>query len=293
MKNLNSFRYLQKAIEYEIERQIDVLESGGRVVQETRFWDSRPGERVSMRSKEEAHDYRYFPEPDLPPLVVDEARIARCARRCPSCRTRGGIASSPHYGLARYDAGVLTQSAALAEYFEEAAAASGQSEGGQQLGDGRTAAYDEGARGHDRAGAVAAGRAGRADRSRREGHDQQLDREGRVPKMYETGRSAEDIVASEGLAQTATRARCSQSSEMSSHGMPMRRPVPGGKSQTFGFLVGQVMKGSGGKANPKLANELPQTRTAADMTTATGFRGSVEPNPVSVPRSLHTSRRRS
>src|SRR5204862_5740443 len=77
VKNLNSFRFLQKALEYEIERQIETLEDGARVVQETRLWDGNSGRTVSMRSKEEAHDYRYFPEPDLPPVVVDEERIAR------------------------------------------------------------------------------------------------------------------------------------------------------------------------------------------------------------------------
>ena len=95
VKNVNSFRYLEKAIEYEIGRQIDVLEHGGRVVQETRLFDAAQGKTYSMRSKEEAHDYRYFPEPDLPPLVVDAERGARRSRaRCRSCRRRAAAASS-------------------------------------------------------------------------------------------------------------------------------------------------------------------------------------------------------
>ncbi len=92
VKNVNSFRYVEKAIDYEIERQIEVLEGGGRVVQETRLWDSAAGRTNSMRSKEEAHDYRYFPEPDLPPLVVDEARIARVVRH--HARASGGAPSA-------------------------------------------------------------------------------------------------------------------------------------------------------------------------------------------------------
>ena len=89
MKNVNSFRYLQKAIEFEIGRQIDVLEHGGRIVQETRLFDAAQGKTYSMRSKEEAHDYRYFPEPDLPPLDRRRRRVARrCAPRCPNCRRR-------------------------------------------------------------------------------------------------------------------------------------------------------------------------------------------------------------
>src|SRR2546425_3273425 len=127
VKNLNSFRYLQKALEYEIDRQIDLLESGGRVVQETRLWDSAAGRTLSMRSKEEAHDYRYFPEPDLPPLVVDEARIAAVREtmpELPEARRQRFVAA---YGLPAYDAGVLTSSAGLADYFEKVAAASGNS----------------------------------------------------------------------------------------------------------------------------------------------------------------------
>ena len=137
VKNVNSFRYVQKALEYEIDRQADVLEGGGRVVQETRLWDSAAGRTFSMRSKEEAHDYRYFPEPDLPPLVVSAERIAAVRAtmsELPEMRRRRFVAA---YGLPEYDAGVLTQSVALADYFEQVAAAARQPEGCQQLGDGR------------------------------------------------------------------------------------------------------------------------------------------------------------
>src|SRR2546426_4083379 len=125
VKNLNSFRYLQKALEYEIDRQIDIVESGGRVPQETRLWDSGAGRTLPMRSKEEAHDYRYFPEPYLPPLVVDAARIESVRAtmpELPEARRRRFVAA---YGLPEYDAGVLTQSAALARYFEAVAAGAG------------------------------------------------------------------------------------------------------------------------------------------------------------------------
>src|SRR4030095_11802061 len=124
VKNVNSFRYLQKAIEYEIERQIDVVSGGGRVRQETRLWDSSTGTTHSMRSKEEAHDYRYFPEPDLPPLVVDEARIARVRATMPELPEARCLRLVAQYAIPAYDAGVLTQSAALADYFEATAKAS-------------------------------------------------------------------------------------------------------------------------------------------------------------------------
>src|SRR5688572_26618630 len=125
VKNVNSFRYLEKALEYEIARQIEVLEGGGRVVQETRLWDSAHDRTHSMRSKEEAHDYRYFPEPDLPPVVVDAARIETVRTtmpELPEARRRRFVAA---YALPEYDAGVLTQSSELADYFEQVAAASG------------------------------------------------------------------------------------------------------------------------------------------------------------------------
>ncbi len=120
VKNLNSFRFLQKALEHEIARQLDVIEGGGHVVQETRLWDAAAGVTMSMRSKEEAHDYRYFPEPDLPPVVVDEARVARIRETMPEppgARRQRFVAQ---YALPEYDAAQLTESRAGADYFEAA-----------------------------------------------------------------------------------------------------------------------------------------------------------------------------
>src|SRR6188474_1854359 len=125
IKNVNSFRYVEKAIDYEIARQIDVLEGRGRVVQETRLWDSSTGRTNSMRSKEEAHDYRYFPEPDLPPLIVDDARIARVRASLPELPAARRQRFVTQYAIPEYDAGVLTDYAGLADYFEAVAAAAG------------------------------------------------------------------------------------------------------------------------------------------------------------------------
>ena len=118
VKNVNSFRYLQKAIEYEIARQIDLVERGGRVVQETRLFDAALGKTFSMRSKEEAHDYRYFPEPDLPPLTVTADRQARVAASLPELPDARQARFVADYKLPAYDAGVLTDSRPLADYFE-------------------------------------------------------------------------------------------------------------------------------------------------------------------------------
>src|SRR5262249_23637985 len=121
IKNLNSFRFLQDAVEYEIERQIDVLQSGGRVAQETRLWDTGTGSTVSMRSKEEAHDYRYFPEPDLPPLVVDGARIQAIAGSIPELRAIRRSRLVAEVGLSMKDAVQLT--GGKGAYFDEMVAA--------------------------------------------------------------------------------------------------------------------------------------------------------------------------
>ncbi|HSO73314.1 MAG TPA: Asp-tRNA(Asn)/Glu-tRNA(Gln) amidotransferase subunit GatB, partial [Blastocatellia bacterium] len=125
LKNLNSFRFLQKAIDYEIERQIGVIEAGGRIVQETRLWNEREARTYSMRSKEEAHDYRYFPEPDLPPLVVDEAFIERLRAAMPELSEARRQRFISDYGLSFDDASQLTEARSLAEYFEETARACG------------------------------------------------------------------------------------------------------------------------------------------------------------------------
>src|SRR5262245_42245036 len=125
VKNVNSFRYVGKAIDYEIARQIDVIEGGGRVVQETRLWDSATGRTNSMRSKEEAHDYRYFPEPDLPPMIVDEARVAKVRATMPELPDARRRRFVEQYAIPDYDAGVLTQVAGRADYFEAVAAATG------------------------------------------------------------------------------------------------------------------------------------------------------------------------
>src|SRR5207244_5660066 len=122
VKNLNSFRFLQKALEHEIARQIEVLTDGGRVVQETRLWDPAAGRTVSMRSKEEAHDYRYFPDPDLPPVVIEAARITEIRSSMPELPEPRRERFVAQHALTPYDAGQLTQSRALADYFEAAVA---------------------------------------------------------------------------------------------------------------------------------------------------------------------------
>jgi aspartyl-tRNA(Asn)/glutamyl-tRNA(Gln) amidotransferase subunit B len=256
VKNVNSFRYLQKAIEYEIDRQIEIVAKGGRVLQETRLFDSATGRTHSMRSKEEAHDYRYFPEPDLPPLVVTADRVERLRAvlpELPDARRKRFVAS---YGIPDYDAGVLTQSG-LADYFEQVAATAGNAKAASNwvmgellrtLNDRGTPVADVPLKPEALAGLITLVEKGTISNAIAKDV---------FPKMYESGRSAADIVAAEGLAQN---------SDESSIVVVIRAVMAAnadavtqyraGSQKTFGFLVGQFMKGSGGKANPKLANEL-------------------------------------
>jgi len=257
VKNLNSFRYLQKALEYEIDRQIDLLESGGRVVQETRLWDSAAGRTLSMRSKEEAHDYRYFPEPDLPPLVVDEARIAAVREtmpELPEARRRRFVAA---YGLPAYDAGVLTSSAGLADYFEKVAAASGNPKAASNwvMGELLRTMKERGT-GIDQVPLTPAALAGLIALVDTGTISSSIAKDV-FTKMYDSGRSADEIVGAEGLAQNSDEgALLAIVRDVIARNADAAAQFRAGKNQTFGFLVGQVMKGSGGKANPKMANEL-------------------------------------
>ena len=257
VKNVNSFRYLEKALEYEIRRQIGVIEDGGKVVQETRLWDTSSGRTHSMRSKEEAHDYRYFPEPDLPPLLVDEARIERVRStmpELPEARSRRFVAE---YAIPPYDAGVLTQSAALADYFEATAQAAKNpkaasnwimgellrtlKERSQEIGDVPIPP------------AALAGLIALVDK----GTISSSIGKGVFAKMYDSGRSADEIVREEGLAQNSDADALSEIvAQVITLNAETARQYRAGKKQTFGFLVGQVMKASGGKANPKLASDL-------------------------------------
>jgi aspartyl-tRNA(Asn)/glutamyl-tRNA(Gln) amidotransferase subunit B len=257
VKNVNSFKYLQKALEYEIDRQIELLRGGGKVKQETRLFDSTTGRTLSMRSKEEAHDYRYFPEPDLPPLVVNEARLAAVREtmpELPEARRKRFVAA---YAIPDYDAGVLTQSAALADYFEKTAAAAGNAKAASNwiMGELLRTMKERGVAIDDvpLAPDALAGLIKVIDR----GTISSSTAKDVFAKMYDSGRSAEEIVKAEGLAQIGDESTV----------MPIVRKVMeehpdavaqyrAGKQQTFGFLVGQVMKASRGKANPTLANQL-------------------------------------
>ncbi len=256
VKNVNSFRYLEKAIEYEIVRQTELLDSGGRVVQETRLWDSAAGRTHAMRSKEEAHDYRYFPEPDLPPVLVDDARVERVRQtmpELPEARRRRFVAQ---YAIPDYDAGVLTQSAELADYFEAVAAAVNPKAASNWVMGELLRTMKERNVTMAEVGLEPAALAGLSALIEKGTISSSIAKDV-FAKMYGSGRSADEIVTADGLAQIgdADALAAIVRDVVAAHGDAVAQ-YRAGKTQTFGFLVGQVMKGSGGKANPKLANQL-------------------------------------
>jgi len=257
VKNLNSFRHVQRALEYEIERQTGLVGRGERVTQETRLWDVAAGRTVSMRSKEEAHDYRYFPEPDLPALQIDPvwiAEIRAALPELPEARRRRLIAQ---YGLPEYDAALLTQSSALAAYFELAAEAAGNPKAASNWIMGELSRkMNEAGIDVDRVplSPYALG-----------GLIRLIDSgtiSGPIAKtvfehMWASGRPADEIVADEGLAVIGDEASVEAAVRevLAAHAQAVAQ-YRAGKQQTFGFLVGQVMKATKGKANPVLVNTL-------------------------------------
>ncbi|MCC6991910.1 MAG: Asp-tRNA(Asn)/Glu-tRNA(Gln) amidotransferase subunit GatB [Acidobacteria bacterium] len=257
VKNLNSFRYLQKALEYEIARQTDCVLHGERIVQETRLFDSALGRTFSMRSKEEAHDYRYFPEPDLPPVVVSDARRARVAATMPELPDDRGARFVRDYRLPDYDAGVLTESRGLADYFEKVAAACGNPKAASNWVMGEVLRVLKARETTIAEVGVTAEALGALIRLIDGGTISTTVAKGVFEQMYGTGQDASAIVEAQGLAQVsddgALHTIVQQVVNAQADAVAQYRA---GKKATFGFLVGEAMRASGGKADPKRLTQL-------------------------------------
>ncbi len=263
VKNVNSFRFLQKALEYEITRQRAVLESGKRVVQETRLWDSDTGTTESMRSKEGAHDYRYFPEPDLPPLQLDDAHVARVRASLPELPDARQARLVATHGLSDYDADVLVRLIpGAADFFEAAVAAGASAKTASNWIQGEIRRKLK-ELGRESVSAMPFGPAALAELAALV--DGQVISSSAAKDVFEvmwqTGQAARAIVDAKGLAQIGDTAAL----EAIVDAVVVANPDPvaqyrAGKVQTFGFLVGQVMKASKGKANPAVASEILKAR---------------------------------
>jgi aspartyl-tRNA(Asn)/glutamyl-tRNA(Gln) amidotransferase subunit B len=251
IKNLNSFRYVQRAVAFEIERQTGLLSRGEPVQTETRLWDTASGRTLTMRDKEEAHDYRYLPEPDLPPLMISAAVLDDVRATMPELPEEQRLRFIAHYGLPAYDAGVLTQSPALAAYFEAAVRASGSPKATSNWIMGETLGRLNAAGMSIADIRVPPGALGGLIRLVESGRITGPIAKSVFERMFEQGGDAEAIVEAEGLGRLDDDSAIDALVRETLAANP--KPVAqyrAGKGQTFGFLVGQVMKVSSGKADP-------------------------------------------
>ena len=257
LKNINSFKFVERAINIEVERQIDLIEDGGEVVQETRLYDSVKNETRSMRSKEEANDYRYFPDPDLLPVVITEEYRQQVKAELPELPDQKQQRYMNDLGLSAYDAGVITASISLANYFDVVA---------EKTGDAKLSANW-----------ITGELSARLNREEVEIESIKVDAEafaqllsrikdntisGKIAKdvldaMWNGEGSADDVIESKGLKQiTDTGAIEAYVDEVIANNPSQFEELKGGKDKMMGFFVGQVMKMSKGKANPAQVNEL-------------------------------------
>src|SRR5467141_1055433 len=257
VKNLNSFRYLQKALEYEIERHIVVLKSGGRISQETRLWNQAEGHTVSMRSKEKAHDYRYFPEPDLLPVHVSAAwrdEVLRTLPELPEAKRARFVSS---FGITPYDAEVLTNTQALADYFESVvkAGAPGKAAANWMQTELLRELKDSGKE-------ITASPVSPAALAELVKLVESAKITGAIGKkvfatMFESGRGAAEIIAAEGLGAQVSAAAIEQAaSEIIAKDPANVAKFKAGNEGVFKFFVGQVMKATRGQANPQAVNDI-------------------------------------
>ena len=257
VKNLNSFRFLQRALEYEISRQIQVLEEGGRITQETRLWNSNQGRTEGMRSKEESHDYRYFPEPDLLPLIVSDTWREEIRKSIPELPEAKRHRFLQQYGLGKYDADVLTQEQELANYYEQVASKAPEAKIAanwvmvELLGALNAAGkgiVSSPVSGESLAGLLTLIGAGTLS--------------GKMAKtvfeqMFATGKAAEQVVKDLGFHQITDDGQIAEIVRKVVTGNPKQlEHYKAGKVTLFGFFVGQVMKETKGQANPAKVNEL-------------------------------------
>jgi len=257
IKNMNSFRALQKALAYEIERQIEVLNEGGRIVQETRTWDETRGVTVSMRSKEEAHDYRYFPEPDLPPLVISPSWVEAVRRELPELPDERRQRYIEEFGLSAYDAGVLTSTKEMADYFEECIGLYPRPKTVANWVMGELARLLNASGDEIAACPVRPAQLVELLKIIDDGTISGKIAKTVLEEMYGSGKSAPEIVAEKGLTQiTDESALAAVIEEVIAANPKSVGDYRGGKTNALGFLVGQVMKATRGKANPALVNKL-------------------------------------
>jgi aspartyl-tRNA(Asn)/glutamyl-tRNA(Gln) amidotransferase subunit B len=261
LKNINSFKFVQDAIEYEVKRQTKVLRDGGVVRQETRLWNLDRGETAVMRNKEEAHDYRYFPDPDLVPLKLDSQWIEDFRGSLPELPAIRARRFVDEYGLPEYDAGLLTASKDMADYFEACVKLFNHPKTVSNWVMGELTRELNNAGVDVSASAISPERlVGLLEMVDRDTVSLKVARE-IFPELYQSGRSAEEIVRDKGLTQVSDEGALEKIiAEVLAKNPAQVAQFKAGKQQVLGFLVGQAMKASGGKANPGKVNEILKRR---------------------------------
>ena len=262
MKNINSFKFVKAAMEYEIKRQTKVLNEGGKIAQETRLWDTEKGETAVMRSKEEAHDYRYFPDPDLVPLRITTEMVEEARKALPELSAAKHKRFMEEYGLSDYDAGVLTAEKALADYFEAVTRNTEFSpkEIGKEVSNWVTVEL----LGLLNAVSLTIDKSPVSPQAlaellvmKRKGEVSGPIAKSVLEEMFNTGKGAAEIVKAKGLTQVSDEGALEKIiDEVMAKNPQQLAQYRSGKETVFGFFVGQVMKSSDGKANPAKVNEL-------------------------------------
>lgn len=257
LKNMNSFKFVKEAIDYEIERQIDVVESGGKVIQETRLFDSSKGITASMRSKEEAHDYRYFPDPDLLPLVVEDSLVEDVRRTLPELPQAKRERFTSQYGIPAYDAGVLTSSRDLADYYEEAVKETGEPKISSNWVMGEVLRLLKEDNRDIKECPVSPKGVAEVIKMVKGGQISGKIAKEVFEEMYRTGKPAADIVQAKGLTQISGEDELARIVDEIIKANPDNvERYRSGKTALFGFFVGEAMKATKGKANPQVINKL-------------------------------------
>jgi aspartyl-tRNA(Asn)/glutamyl-tRNA(Gln) amidotransferase subunit B len=257
LKNMNSFRNVQRALEYEVKRQQYLVENGQKIVQETRLWDDAQGVTNSMRSKEEAHDYRYFPDPDLVPVMVDEAWIEKIRKELPELPLVKRERFVKEYQIPVYDAGVLTAERALAEYYEEVVRLCGKPKQASNWVMGDVLRFLNEEKRNIRQCPITAKSLADMIKLIEEGAISGKMAKDVIEEMYKSGKPPQDIIKEKGLVQITDEGELIKTITAIIETNPNQfKDFRGGKEKLFGFFVGQVMKATQGKANPQLVNDL-------------------------------------
>ena len=266
LKNINSFKFAKAAMEYEIKRQTKVLSDGGKIVQETRLWDPEKGETAPMRSKEEAHDYRYFPDPDLVPLRIATEMVEEARKALPELAAAKHQRLVSEYGLTEQTATVLTANPFVVKYFAAsvtAACASGASKTEVSRDIANWITVDLPGLAKEFWTKIPAGEIGELSELKRKGEISGPIVKTVLEERLKTGQSASEIVKAKGLTQVSDEGALEKMiDEVMTKNPSQLAQYRSGKEQLFGFFVGQVMKASGGKANPAKVNELLKRKLA-------------------------------